>query len=192
MQEQLEALQVTHAAAMEAKNAAEDAATVKGELESDRKIVAEAQKQAAATHSAWAATVSQFEATVVCDVGQLPEYRPEGEGVDHCSNLFWLLQSWSLAGGSIPFCLGDLRNEAGAKAGVDSLITSILGPLAKSLMPPTPTGKTVISRQTALTLLHALERVKSHFDGMEDQKQAAAASYAVILDTSKKRRAMEQ
>ena len=136
--------------------------------------------------------MAQFELTAACDPTKLPDFLPEEVRLGHCSNLYYLLQSWSLAGGSVPFRLGDLRNEAVAKAGTDVLLKALLGPLWSTLFPTTPSGKTVLPRQSVLVLLHALERLKARFEGVEETKLAAAASYAVISEASKKRRASGQ
>ena len=208
MQAQLEALQATHSDAMAAQSAVEAASkeAAAAAAEEARKAAAEAaaeekkalearateHKAETAAKTAWAVTTTAFEATVVCDSSKLPDYLPDDQALEHCSNLFYLLQHWSLAGGSLPFCLGDLRNEATAKKGTDDLVKALLGPLLKTLFPSGATGQTIFSRQAVLILLHALERLKARFERVEETRKAAADCYAVIVELSKKRRTSGQ
>lgn len=211
MQSQLEALQATHAAAMEAKTASDTAAreaavaAVKAEadkasLETLKKLEAEARTtdqlaktQAAA--SAWATTVAAFEATITVDEGAIPDFvAANAEQLEHASNLYYFLQQWSLLGGSHPFTVGDLRQQSLAKEKIVALMLALLGPNWKLIFPAIggPTNSAVMPRQSVLVLLHALERVKTKFEGIEDSRAAAAKSLAVIVGESKKRRVAQE
>ena len=201
MQEQIEGLQASQrlalaqktadeaAAVVAAAAAAETAATDKKAWEDARtaELIAEG-----AAKSAWAVTTAQFEVTTACDSGQLPDLLPDESTLEHCSNLFYLLQHWSLAGGSVPFCLGDLSKEATAKEGTELLVKDLLGPLWEALFPSGTTEKTIFPRQAVLIILHSLERLKARFESVEETRKAAGASYAVISEISKKRRTTGQ
>ena len=193
LQEQISTLmdsQAKAAAASTVAAAAEAVAATDKKAREDAKAAELVAEEAA--KGAWAVTTAQFEVTTACDSGKLPDVLPDESTLEHCSNLFYLLQHWSLAGGSVPFCLGDLSKVATAKEGTELLVKDLLGPLWEALFPSGATETTVFPRQAVLIILHALERLKARFERVEETRKAAGASYAVISEISKKRRTTGQ
>ena len=96
----------------------------------------------------------------------------------------------------MPFTIGDLKSYALAGEKILPLLQALTGPQIWKVLLHTALGTTnesanitVVPRQAANLLLHTLERIKVHLDNLEETKKAAAASYVVMCDTSKKRRA---
>ena len=132
-----------------------------------------------------------FDAVVEVDPSTLPDYQPDAVALEASSHLYSLLQQWSLRGGMVPFTLGDLR-EGLSKAtskNLRAILTAMLGPVWTKLFPTELVEEAILPRQAVLIAMHALDLLKAKFDGIQATQEAAAKSYTVLVESSKKRRA---
>ena len=92
----------------------------------------------------------------------------------------------------VPFTLGDLRAGSPHKeiaARPRAILKAMLGPVWAKLFPSELAEDAVLPRQAVLIAMHALDMLKAKFDSFTATQEAAAKSYAVLVESSKKRRA---
>ena len=166
------------------KTAAERAAAVAQKSAHDAASLVAA-KAAAATQA--------FDAVIDVDPSTLPDYEPEQAALEASSHLFSLLQQWSLRGGMVPFSLGDLREglpkEKEITARPRAILKAMLGPVWTKLFPTELSEEAILPRQAVLIAMHSLDTLKAKFEGIQATHEAAAKSYTVLVESSKKRRA---
>ena len=108
-------------------------------------------------------------------------------------NLHFLFTHWMQAGAAVPFSFQQLASES--KAGSDSkmLVLRMLGEQQHLWFSDGPASDTdLVPRQAVLAVYGVLEAAKIQYEGMEEAKKLAAASYAKLTEQHKKRRVAPQ
>lgn len=97
------------------------------------------------------------------------------------------------AGAAVPFSFQQLSIEAQAGADSKMLLLRMLGEQQHLWFSDGPASDAdLIPRQAVVAVYGVLEAAKIQYDGLEEAKKLAAASYAKLTEQHKKRRVAPQ
>ena len=92
----------------------------------------------------------------------------------------------------MPFTFGQLQEHCSGPLSAPQLVKFLLGDTWSLWFPEEGTGLaegTILPRQSVLWLMHALDAMRQLYERAEASRLAAASSFAVLTETSKRRRA---
>ena len=125
--------------------------------------------------------------------GSLPVLEaPVGDKLVQYAHLYELLHQWSMGGAAVPFSFAQLEQACPGPMTAMEMVGLLLGSNWGFWFQEAGLGlspETILPSQSVIWTLQGLEKLKQIHDRSEDTRKAAASSYAVLSETSKKRRA---